>query len=231
MSYDGYAKGLEEEKINKHYQSQLANNKKSSQASGSDVKDLQHKAPGGGYSNPSYKGVGPDPNWTMFAEQLSQILEGVNELSEDIASDPLPGTATASEESDDTELVAELNKLFTPVLVMQNFEDGVVDQIKEAYEAADVFTERNIMKFDGETRMSQLIAVCALLISRKRNSPEYNTYKKASEVRNSTRIKIIKDNYEEAKVLAQKYLVNVSTTNNSPIARNAAKDLLPETQH
>ena len=44
------------------------------------------------------------------------------------------------------------------------------------------------------------------------------------------KLEIQKDEYDEAKELAQKYLVNVATSNNSSVARNAAQSLLPQTQ-
>jgi hypothetical protein len=91
--------------------------------------------------------------------------------------------------------------------------------------------EKNIIKFDDETRMAQLIAVCALLIARKKNSEKYQTYQKAATIKNKMKLEIQKDEYDAAKTLAQKYLVNVSTTNNSSVARDAANKLLPETQH
>ena len=56
-------------------------------------------------------------------------------------------------------------------------------------------------------------------------------YRKAAEVRNNMKLNIQKQEYEAAKALAQKFLVKVSTTNNSSVARQAANELLPETQH
>jgi len=56
-------------------------------------------------------------------------------------------------------------------------------------------------------------------------------FKKASEIRNNMKLQIQKNEYAAAQALAQKFLVKVSTTNNSSVARNAANDLLPETNH
>ena len=129
------------------------------------------------------------------------------------------------------DLLEELNQIFTPILVMQSLEGNMADKINEAFSEASVLMEKNIIKFDDETRMAQLISICALLIARKKNSEKYQAYQKAATIKNKMKIEIQKDEYDEAKALAQKYLVNVSTTNNSSVARDAANNLLPETQH
>jgi len=91
--------------------------------------------------------------------------------------------------------------------------------------------ERNIISFDNKTRMAQLISVCALLIARQKDTEKYQMYKKAAVIKNKMKLEIQKDHYDEAQALAQKFLVKVATTNNSSVARDAANDLLPETQH
>ena len=126
---------------------------------------------------------------------------------------------------------SELNKLFTPILVMQGFEGSIADQINEAFSEASVLTEKNMISFDNKTRMAQLISVCALLIARQKNSEKYQLYKKAAIIKNKMKLDIQKEEYDRAQALAQKFLVKVSTTNNSSIARDAANNLLPETQH
>ena len=227
----GYAKGLEEEKINKHYQSQLANNKKSSEAHSEPVKDLAHKTPttGGNYTGPM------DTNlmaWTKILESLDNISDSIDQINADPMNSTIPDEAPSMDNVDDkTAVIEELNKIFTPILVMQGFESEVSDQIKEAFEQAEVLTERNIIKFDDQTRMSQLIATCALLLHKQRNTPKFQAYQKAAIIKNKERLDMIKDSYEEAKAIAQDYLVKVHTSNESPVARNAAHDLLPETQH
>ena len=87
------------------------------------------------------------------------------------------------------------------------------------------------LKFDEPTRMAQLISVCAKLINKQRNTPEWQLYKKAAVLRNKANLDMQKNSYDEAKALAQKYLVMVSTTNTSSSARDAANDLLPQTNH
>jgi hypothetical protein len=79
--------------------------------------------------------------------------------------------------------------------------------------------------------MAQLISVCSLLIARQKNTKEYQMYKKAADIKNNMKLEIQKREYSAASDLAQKFLVKVSTTNNSSIARKSASDLLPETQH
>lgn len=230
---NGYARGIDEDKINKHYQSLNNNNKKSAEASGKDVSDLQHKSSGysGKYTGPMKSHL---MTWTKILESLEEASDGIDQMYDDISNtsvDPLPGSSNATDDSDNASLLDELNRIFTPVLVMQGFEAGMEDQIKEACEQSNVLTEKNIIKFDDQTRMSQLITTCALLIDKQRNTPEYKAYQQAAQTRNKLRLGIVNKNYKEAEILAQQYLVKVSTTNNSPVARDAANDLLPQTQH
>lgn len=230
---NGYNTGLDEDNINKHYQSQLENNKKSADASGSDVKDIQHKTAS---SNGNYNSLfsGSLMSWTKILESLNEVSTTIAQNNVDMTNDSLgevPSSFEGNDEDREKQLLDELNQIFTPILVMQGFEGDMSDQIREAFEEASVLTEKNIIKFDDATRMAQLISVCALLIEKQKNTPEYQTYQKAATIRNQTKINIEKKNYDEAKALAQKYLVKVSTTNNSSIARSSATDLLPETQH
>lgn len=179
---------------------------------------------------------GPNMTFIQMLEAMNFIVESL----EDPVETPLeneqidtqvdtPGKVITSE--DEQELLDHLNQIFTPILVMQGFEGDISDRIQEAFSEASVLMERNIISFDDKARMAQLISVCALLIAQKKNSPKFDMYKKAAAVRNQMKLEIQKDNYDEAKALAQKFLVKVSTTNNSSFARDAAQDLLPETQH
>lgn len=165
---------------------------------------------------------------------IEQMVESINKILEDCAEyspmnqcvNDIP-TATV----DDTDLMDELNKIFTPVLVNQKFEKDISDRNNEALSEAGVLTERNIIAFDDETRMSQLISVCALLLAKKKNTEKWQLFHKAALLKKQAKIDIQKEEYTDAKTLAQKYLVNVATTNNSAVARDAANDLLPQTQH
>ena len=96
---------------------------------------------------------------------------------------------------------------------------------------ASVLTEQNIISFDNATRMAQLISKCAILLQQQKNTEQYRMYAKAAAIRNKMKLEMQKTEYDNAKALAQKYLVMVSTKNSSPIARDAANALLPETQH
>ena len=142
-------------------------------------------------------------------------------------SDVSPTEDTASEDG----LLDELNQIFTPILVMQGFETDVSDKIQEAVSESSVLLEKNIITFDSASRMAQLISVCALLIAKQKNTEQYQMFAKACEIRNKMKLDIQKTEYVKAKALAQKFLVKVSTTNNSSIARKAADELLPETNH
>lgn len=226
----GYPRALEEEKMNSHLKNVLNQYKKTMDEKGSDFKDNPKNAPGSN-GNPNNNGVMKSHlmNWTTMLENLSEVSEDITEIT----SDPLNGvmpeeTSDVNSDSDDA-IMDELNKIFTPILIMQSYESD--DMVKEAYSEASVLTEKNIIKFDDETRMSQLISVCALLIEKYKNSPRYQTYQKAATIRNQTKLAIEKDNYDDAKSLAKDYLLKVSTGNNSSIARKAASDLLPATQH
>ena len=193
-----------------------------------EVKDIGHKAPPKSDSkSPMHTGL---MNWTTLLEEMDEVQDALayGATEQEITDQP----AEAPEASaDDKDLLDELNKLFTPVLVMQGFENDIANQANEQISEAGVLTERNIISFDDETRMSQLVNVCAKLIAKKKNTPSWQAFKKAAAIKKQASINIQKEEYDGAKALAQKYLVMVSTTNNSSVARDAANDLLPQTQH
>lgn len=232
--------GLDDNKINSHYDSLISNNKKSASVSaGEDVNDIPHDKPSSGNS-PTGPMNGNLMTWTKMLESMDVLLESISEIhrfeSTDIMDDnineqPLDDAAEPAGSVDEQELLNKLNEIFTPILVMQGFEGDISDKIQEAFEEASLLMERNIISFDSSTRMAQLISVCALLIAQQKNTAKFQMYKKAAAIRNQMKIDIQKDEYDEAKALAQKFLVKVSTTNNSSFARDAANDLLPETQH
>lgn len=167
-------------------------------------------------------------------DAVNDSLDNIeNQSVEDVPNPPMSTEDSNPEgnEGSEEELLDQLNKIFTPILVMQKYEGDMSDQIQETLSEAAVLTEQNIIKFDDSTRMAQLISTCALLIARQKNSEKYQMYQKAATIRNKMKLDIQKEEYEAAKALAQKFLVKVSTTNNSSVARNAANELLPETQH
>lgn len=165
---------------------------------------------------------------------MDQILEAMDDISASIenqSDDIIESPMNAENVLDDQDLMDELNKIFTPVLVSQGFEKEIADKKQSEITEAGVLTEKNIIAFDEPARMSQLISVCALLLAKKKNSPKWQMFVKAAAIKKQSKIDIQKEEYDNAKALAQKYLVMVSTTNNSSVARDAATDLLPQTQH
>lgn len=225
-------KAVDDEKMNSRYKSLLNNSLGSAKVGGKDFKDNPHSNPA---SNGSYTGPmkGRLMNWTKLLEAMDEVAASATELSDsgsimdtEIPSDPSDGGGDMEKE-----ILDELNQIFTPVLVMQGFEGDIADKVQEECAEASVLTERNIIKFDDETRMAQLISVCAKLLQKHKNTPAYQTYAKAALLKRQMELQMQNEEYNAAKALAQKYLVKVSMTNNSAVARDAAISLLPETQH
>lgn len=232
MDLMGYPKAKDEEKINSHYQKLIKLNVGVNEDKIEDVKDISHDKPASG-NKPTGFMSGDLMNWTQILEAMDEIANAVDNLSEDdVSSAPIeeePAEDPDAVGNDD--LVNELDKSFTPVLIMQGFEKNISDQVNEAYSEASVLNEKTMIAFDDADRMAQLISICALMISRKKNSEKYQAYAQAAKMKNQMKLEIQKEEYAEAKALAQKYLVKVSTTNNSAVARDAASALLPQTQH
>lgn len=234
--------GTEEEKINKHYQNLLKNYMKAPSQGKMHINSSNpHNSP----PEVGHQGTGPMKghlmNWTQMLEAMDDISTSMESPPDDIADAPMDASTPPSMDNPDNgvsgspdsekELLDKLNKIFTPILVMQGYENDIASKVQESFEEADVLTERNIIQFDDATRMSQLIAACAILLQQQKNTENYRMYAKASAIRNQAKINMQKEEYDAAKSLAQKYLVMVSTSNNSPVARDAATALLPETQH
>lgn len=230
MKYPGY----EDNKMNAHKKVVLDAYKKTMDSDGEDVEDLRNAKPNDSGRKADGPIDGPLMQWTELLEAMSELELGIdNKIGADAAdpmNDQVGGNNTESI-GDDSAILDKLNKLFTPILVMQSYEGDTKDKILEAMDNASVLTEQNIIKFDNATRMAQLISTCAILLQQQKNTEKYRMYVKAAAIRNKMKIEMQKEEYEAAKALAQKYLVMVSTKNNSPIARNAANELLPETQH
>ena len=224
-------KGKDEDKINKKIKTLNDLSKKSFQNHGEDVKDLPKHAPTTGtgkYTSPFDTSM---MSWSEMANVLSVVKSNIDVLMEDVLSAPAELEIQNVSDDIETKVIEQLNTLFTPVLVMQSFETQINDKIQESFEQANVLTERNIIKFDDQTRMTQLISTAAILLNKERQTPQYKAYEQATMIKNKSKIEMTKNCYDEAKGIVQKYLVKVSTTNNSADARNAATDLLPETQH
>lgn len=165
-----------------------------------------------------------DPETSSDEDSVDTSDDSDEGSTDDIMDQEIPEDKEVNQE----QLVDELNKIFTPVLIMQNYETDKTDQIKEALSEASLLTEKNIIQFDNETKMAQLIATCALLIARAKNTSDYQKFIQASRDKKQAKIDIQTAEYNDAKALAQKYLVNVSTKNGSAVARRLATELLPE---
>ena len=221
--------GIDNDKMNNDMKSKLNTYKKSMDSTGEDFKDAPKNKLGSGKEYDSTTS-GNLMTFTTLLEFMDAVTDNLPSATSDMSNETFTDPNINNEDSEN-ELLDQLNQIFTPILVMQNFENDVPSKIQEAMSEASILTEKNIIKFDDATRMSQLISVCALLLSKQKNSEKFQMYQKAATIRNQMKIEIQKEEYEAAKALAQKYLVKVSTTNNSSVARDAANNLLPETQH
>lgn len=161
------------------------------------------------------------------------ILEAMDDALNNLTADnPLdePISANDNKGVDEEALLKELNTLYTPVLVQQSLEKDIAARTNAESATSGTLTERSIIKFDDKDRMAQLIAVCAKLIAKQKNTESWQEFQKAAALKKQSDLNIQKEENDAAKTLAQKYLVMVSTTNASSVARDAATDLLPQTQ-
>ena len=226
-------KPVDDDKMNSHFKKLLSQYKNTIDSDGEDVKDIPHNTPPTTGTTPTGPMKGNLMNWTQMLESMDDVSNSIDNINNPNIEDapieePAPVPVATIDEDD---LLNELNQIFTPILVMQGFEGDIADQINEAFSEASILMEKNIISFDNKTRMAQLISICALLIAKQKNSEKFQMYKKAAVIKNKMKLDIQKDEYDAAQALAQKFLVKVSTTNNSSVARNAANELLPETQH
>jgi hypothetical protein len=233
--------GTDEDKMNNHKVKLLSDYKKSAPTTKLD--SIDHSSPpSAGYKTDGFFSS-PMMKFTELLENLDNIATEVKGMTGDnapleetpVEDDPPIGDDNTPEvglsQNNDEELLNQLNQIFTPILVMHGVEGDIKEQVQEACSEDNVLLERNIINFDDSTRMAQLVSVCALLIARQKNTKEYQMYKKAADIKNSMKLDIQKREYSAANDLAQKFLVKVSTTNGSSIARKTATSLLPETQH
>lgn len=129
---------------------------------------------------------------------------------------------------DDKGVMDELKQIYTPILIMQGLETKEsCDRYKESCSYSGVLTEKNVIKFDNDTRVAQLLSVCALLLARKKNSEQWQAFKKAAALQRKMKIEIQKEEAAAAKALARKFLDEVSSGDNKEAADSASK-LLPE---
>lgn len=219
---------MEDAKLTAHAKAELEKHRDSAKADGEDVKELPKPKPATNGINKSRMTDGDLMSWTEILEAMEDVDASIGPNADaDPMASTMPGTISPEDEKD---LLEKLNQIFTPILVMQSLEPDNKGKIMEALDNASVLTEQNIIKFDDQTRMAQLISTCALLLQQKKNTEKYQAYAKAAAIRNKMKLEMQKEEYDAAKTLAQKYLIMVSSKNNSSVARNAAHNLLPETQ-
>ena len=224
-------KGVESDKsINAKFISLLKDYKKSASVAGDKkIPTIDHKAP-----NSNGKDMDIMHTNIMNFGTLLEAADMLLTILTEETYDEVPSMEEAPIETpsvDEKALLDELNRTFTPILIMQDFEQDIADKTNAEISEATVLTEKNMISFDNTTRMSQLLSTCALLIAKQKNTEKWQMFKKAAALKRQSKLDIQKEEYDAARSLAQRYLVMVSTTNNSSIARNAANELLPETQH
>jgi len=127
---------------------------------------------------------------------------------------------------DDDSLIEELNSIYTPVMITQQLNEGVRERIMEACSGENVLTEANVIKFDPDTRRSQLISLCAMLLARNAGSADFEAYRNASNVRKTMKLKIQKDYHGAAIQLADRYLRHVTANSTNSTVRSAAEELI-----
>jgi hypothetical protein len=161
-----------------------------------------------------------------FVSAFNTLIESFDSLEDD--NDSIDAISLAPRNVNNNDLLEELNKIYTPILVTQELEGDLSDQITEACSSDNVLLERNIIKFDRDTKFAQLVSVCALLLSRKKDTEEYKAYKQASQISKDMKLRIQKNEHTDAVALAKNYLDKVKETSLSSIARNAASSLIDE---
>ena len=144
------------------------------------------------------------------------------EVDEDVPSEePVEDDATETEPNvSEEELFAQLNKLFLPVVRMQDAEEPVQE--------STVVMEKNVFRLDDASKVAQLLSLCAMLIARAKDTEAYKTYIRASEERRNAKIDIQNTEASEARALAAKYLNTLSANNDDEGARAVGVSLLKE---
>ena len=144
------------------------------------------------------------------------------EVDEDIPSEePVEDDATETEPNvSEEELFNQLNKLFLPVVRMQDAEEPVQE--------STVVMEKNVFRLDDASKVAQLLSLCAMLIARAKDTDAYKTYIRASEERRNAKIDIQNAEASEARALAAKYLNTLSANDDDEGARAVGVSLLKE---
>ena len=170
--------------------------------------------------------ISPPRTFKEFVSAFNALIESYDpETSDgDMDIDDIKiGPSQLGDNIDD--LLDELNTIYTPILITQEIEGDLTGPVTEACSADNVLLERNIIKFDNATKFAQLVGICGLIISRKKNTQDYNVFKKASQLKNTMKLRIQKNEHAAATSLARKYLNKVMSNSTSSVARKAAENL------
>lgn len=125
-------------------------------------------------------------------------------------------------------VMQSLEQIYTPILIAQSFQtDETKDQIQEHVSNLGLLTESNMVKFDNETKLAQLQAVCALLLAREEKSEKFKAFVKAYTLAKKLKLELVKEKESEAKELAKQYLQKMSSGSNEQ-AGQAATSLLAD---
>lgn len=148
-------------------------------------------------------------------------VDNIN-VDEDVPlEEPVEDDATETEPNvSEGELFAQLNKLFLPVVRMQDAEQPVQE--------STVVMEKNVFRLDDASKVAQLLSLCAMLIARAKDTEAYKTYIRASEERRNAKIDIQNAEASEARALAAKYLNTLSANDDDEGARAVGVSLLKE---
>ena len=144
------------------------------------------------------------------------------EVDEDVPSEePVEDDATESEPNvSEEELFNQLNKIFLPMVRMQDAEEPVQE--------STAVMEKNVFRLDDASKVAQLLSLCAMLIARAKDTEAYKTYIRASEERRNAKIDIQNAEASEARALAAKYLNTLSANSDDEGARAVGVSLLKE---
>lgn len=154
-------------------------------------------------------------------EDEDNDVDNIN-VDEDVPlEEPVEDDATETEPNvSEEELFNQLNKLFLPVVRMQDAEEPVQE--------STVVMEKNVFRLDDASKVAQLLSLCAMLIARAKDTEAYKTYIRASEERRNAKIDIQNAEASEARALATKYLNTLSANDDDEGARAVGVSLLKE---
>ena len=158
-----------------------------------------------------------------------ECLDDANEALKDYqqSSEPMNDTIDDSSSAGDKQAaLEELNRLYTPVLVRRQIEKNITTDTKLSLAESGQFTERSSVGFDKTANYDQLVAVAARVLQKQKNTENWQAFQKASQAKHQADINMQEEEGAEAAALAKEYLVNVSNSNNSPSARDAAIEML-----